>query len=148
MKTKSMQSLTAMSTRDHPATSLRPKLHPGVFVFASVDSLADASQLAAVAVFRESEGVTVVVPEAEALRAGLAIGFRSAWITLEVHSDLHAVGLTAAFSRALADAGIACNVIAAVHHDHLFVPADRGEDALACLRQLDLGAITARQGPG
>ena len=64
------------------------------------------------------------------------MAFRSAWITLRVHSDLAAVGLTAAFARALADAGIACNVVAGVHHDHLFVPADRAGDALAALRAL------------
>lgn len=129
-----------MMTLDQLLASLRPTLHPGVFVFAQVETLSAALQLDAVAVFREVEGVTVVVPEAEALRAGLAIGFRAAWITLQVQSDLQAVGLTAAFSRALADAGISCNVMAAVHHDHVFVPADRGNDALACLQQLQLSA--------
>lgn len=133
--------------RDRVRASPRPRLNPGVFVFATVDRLADALKLDAVAVFRESEGVTVVVPEAEALRAGLAVRFRAAWITLEVHSELHAVGLTAAFSRALADAGISCNVMAAVHHDHLFVPADRGEDALACLCQSEqLADVVERLG--
>ena len=64
------------------------------------------------------------------------MAFRSAWITLAVHSDLAAVGLTAAFARALGDAGVSCNVIAGVHHDHLFVPVDRAADALAALHAL------------
>ena len=132
-----------MLTLDQLLAALQPKLNPGVFVFAQVDKLSDALQLDALAAFRESEGVTVVVPEAQALRAGLAIGFRAAWITLQVPSDLQAVGLTAAFSKALADAGISCNVMAAVHHDHLFVPADRGEDALACLQRLQSGVRRA-----
>jgi hypothetical protein len=85
---------------------------------------------------REAEGLTVVVAEAQALAHGWRVAFRSAWITLSVHSDLAAVGLTAAFARALADAGIACNVVAGVHHDHLFVPVDRAADALAALRAL------------
>src|SRR5262249_61059853 len=99
----------------------------------------DASALGDVrpaATLAEDEGLSVVVPEEEALRHGWTVAFRSAWITLRVHSDLHAVGLTAAFSRALADAGIACNVIAGVHHDHLFVPAGRAADALAALAPL------------
>ena len=49
---------------------------------------------------------------------------------------LNDVGFTAAFARALADAGISCNVVAAVHHDRLFVPVDRGTAAVDVLRRL------------
>ena len=49
-------------------------------------------------------------------------------------SDLEGVGLTAAVSTTLADANISCNVIAATHHDHIFVPEDRCEEAIARLR--------------
>jgi hypothetical protein len=52
-----------------------------------------------------------------------------------VHSSLEAVGLTAAVAGALTAAGISANVVAAFHHDHVFVPADRAEAAMA---QLDL----------
>jgi hypothetical protein len=55
---------------------------------------------------------------------------------LEVHSALEAVGLTAAISNVLKDAGISCNVVAGYTHDHLFVPVDRAQDALAALRTL------------
>ena len=57
-------------------------------------------------------------------------------ITLTVHSALEGVGLTAAVAGALAQAGIACNVVAGYHHDHLFVPWDRREEALAILQRL------------
>jgi uncharacterized protein len=53
-----------------------------------------------------------------------------------VHSDLAAVGLTAAFAGALASEGISCNVIAGFHHDHLFVPWERRADAMAALGRL------------
>jgi hypothetical protein len=46
------------------------------------------------------------------------------------------VGLTAAFAAALAREGISCNVIAGLHHDHLFVPWDRRDDALRALEAL------------
>jgi len=53
-----------------------------------------------------------------------------------VHSALEGVGLTAAVTSALADMGIACNVVAGFHHDHLFVPWQRREEALDALRRL------------
>jgi hypothetical protein len=57
-------------------------------------------------------------------------------ITLTVHSSLAAVGLTAAFSARLAREGIGANVVAAFHHDHIFVPAADAERALAALKAL------------
>ena len=53
------------------------------------------------------------------------------------------VGLTAAVAVALADAGIACNVVAAVHHDHLFVPVESADAALAALRALQPDAAAS-----
>jgi hypothetical protein len=44
--------------------------------------------------------------------------------------------LTTLFSRTLADAGISCNVIAGLGHDHLFVGWDHGPRALALLGAL------------
>jgi hypothetical protein len=55
---------------------------------------------------------------------------------LGVESDLAAVGLLAAVTGALAAAGISGNVVSAIHHDHLFVPVDRGPDAVAVLERL------------
>jgi hypothetical protein len=90
------------------------------------------------ATVREAEGLTVVLPRDDADRAGLPYDGELALITLRVHSALDAVGLTAAVSAALAERDIPCNVIAALHHDHLFVPAARAEAALAALRALAL----------
>jgi hypothetical protein len=83
----------------------------------------------------EDEGLTVVAPLAEMQAAGLQ---SDPWarISLTVHSDLTAVGLTAAFAGALGREGISCNVIAGFHHDHLFVQWDRREGAVAALRRL------------
>ena len=91
----------------------------------------------AVARIEEAEGPTLVVDAGAAREAGAPVELEFAWLTLTVHSSLAAVGLTAAVSRALAAADIACNVIAGYHHDHLLVPVDRADDAIRALRHLD-----------
>ena len=104
------------------------------FVLVSPDN---APQLlgAAIGTFREDEGVTAIVPSELAGELGIE-GPDFARITLMVHSDLEGVGPTAAVSGALADEGIACNMVAAFYHDHAFVPAGEGDEALAVLRAL------------
>jgi uncharacterized protein len=89
------------------------------------------------AVLVEREGYTVVAALETAERHGWVFDFEATWLTLDVHSSLEAVGLTAAFSTVLADRGIACNVLAGYHHDHLLVPvalADAAVEALLTLR--------------
>lgn len=86
---------------------------------------------------REEEGLTLI---AEAREPETGIDPLFARITLRIHSSLDAVGLTAAVSTALAEAGIACNVVAGFHHDHLFVPWTRRDEALRCLQRLSQDA--------
>ena len=88
------------------------------------------------AVLTEDEGTTVVATVDEARRRGWPVGFVAAWVMLDVHSALDAVGLTAALSSALAEEGIAANVLAGYFHDHILVPADRVDDAIECLTRL------------
>ncbi len=119
---------------------MQPVLNPGVYVFAVAGPGADLAALDPLGSFREAEGLTLIVEEARAIAAGLSPRFRAAWITLRVHSDLQAVGFTAAVSSALGAAGISCNIVAAIFHDHLFVPVERGADALDVLVRLQQGA--------
>ena len=127
-----------ISDLDTLIASMEPELQPGVYVFASLPHDAVMSGARIVATFREREGMTVVMEEGAARAAGIEPLFRAAWITLTVHSDLNAVGLTAAFARALGAANISCNVMAAAYHDHIFVPVDdaaRAMDALSDLQR-------------
>ena len=115
---------------------MEPVLNPGTYAYACVPFGTDVSRVDAIATVREAEGLTLVVAEETAQGLGLEVLFRCAWITLHVHSDLQAVGLTAAFSNALGQAGISCNVVAGAFHDHIFVPVERADQAMAALRQL------------
>lgn len=122
--------------RDALLAELDPALDPDIYAFVAVTPGRAPELLgAALGTFREDEGITAIVP------ARLAASEpQFARIVLRVKSELAGIGLTAAVSTALAEAGIACNVVAALHHDHLFVPADRAEDALAVLEQLSAAA--------
>jgi len=112
---------------------IQPDLSGEPYVFAAGEPPAGVSPFA---VIREDEGVTVILTRADADEAGLAYDYVAARITLRVGSALTDVGLTALFSRTLAESGISCNVIAGLAHDHLFVDWDQAARALALLRAL------------
>ena len=116
---------------------MEPVLHPERYGYACLDpARALPGEVVPFAMVAETEGLTVVAPEAQLAAAGLA--FQGGWarISLTVVSDLAAVGLTAAIAGALTQAGISANVIAGYHHDHILVQAERADEALAVLRGL------------
>ena len=114
-------------------SDIQPDLHAEPYVFASGDPPPGVSPFALI---REDEGVTLILTRADADQAGLTYDYVAARITLRVNSALTATGLTALFSRTLADAGISCNVIAGRAHDHLFVDWDQRTQALEKLTRL------------
>lgn len=120
--------------------SMHPVLNPGIYVYTLAPNECDVNALNPIVTVREQEGLTLVLEESVARNAGLEIIFRSAWITLHVHSDLQAVGLTAAFSDALGKANISCNVVAGVFHDHIFVPVEQAQAAMDVLLLLQARA--------
>ncbi len=93
----------------------------------------------ALAVFEEAEGTSFIFAEAAAAEHGFELNQPMAQITLSVHSALDGVGLTAAVAGALADAGIPCNMVAAFHHDHAFVPWGMRDQAMAVLKAVAEG---------
>ncbi|ARF80609.1 ACT domain-containing protein [Kitasatospora aureofaciens] len=114
---------------------MRPQLNPGRYVYCTLPAKVPAGMRPVVTV-AEPEGVTMVVTQEEADALGLRYEYVAAWITLQIHSALEAVGLTAAVAGRLAEEGISCNVVAGFHHDHLFVAADDAERAVRALEEL------------
>lgn len=94
------------------------------------------AELTVAATIAEDEGTTTVLSVTDAARLGVRPEFVAAWLTVEVRSALDAVGLTAAVATALAGENIPCNVLAGYHHDHLLVPIDQAERAVAVLSAL------------
>ncbi|HTN98377.1 MAG TPA: ACT domain-containing protein [Nordella sp.] len=116
--------------------NMTPVLTDGEFVFCTTkDVNADALPLA-LSWFREDEGVTLILARADARSLGFWDTLPMRRIVLEVFSALDGVGLTAAVAGALAAQGIPCNMVAAFHHDHVFVPAALAERAIAVLKDV------------
>ncbi|PWH17825.1 MAG: transporter [Ardenticatenia bacterium] len=117
--------------------TMSPVLHPIPYVFCSVSRDIYAQlPLDPIGTFHEQEGITVIIPQQQAIDNGLPFDTAWAWITLSVHSSLSAVGLLAAVTGRLARVGISVNPVSAYYHDHLFVPWESRWQAMDELRNL------------
>jgi hypothetical protein len=126
--------------------SMEPVLGEGEYVYVTVPEgrIEDHLSRQALGLFREPEGLTLILSHEIAQAAGLASSGPLRLITLNVHSSLEAVGLTAAVSAALTRENISANVVAAFYHDHIFVGAADAERALEAL--VSLSATSGRGG--
>ena len=118
-------------------SSMTPVLKDEEYVFIAVENgrYGDHAELSPLAMFREEEGMTLVIPRTSADDKGLTYDSVFRCITLTIHSSLDAVGLTAAFSGKLAEHGISANVMAGYYHDHIFVPSPDARRALTALAE-------------
>ena len=122
-------------------SGMRPNLNAGDFVFCSISRNSEELYSSiprdrVIMEFKEREGITLILDKNDADKFCLKYDYVAAWLTLEIHSALDAVGLTAAVSSSLAAADISANVVAAYHHDHIFVNAKDGTKALDVLESL------------
>ena len=118
-------------------STMEPQLRPEGLVFLTLPPDRPIPEgLDPVMMFREREGTTLILIEERAQAAGLGGSFRCRMITLNVHSSLEAVGFLAVITARLAAAGMGVNPVSAFHHDHLFVSADRAEEAMAILESV------------
>ncbi|HCN51393.1 MAG TPA: acetyltransferase [Chryseobacterium sp.] len=116
--------------------NLNPALNEGKYVYCTVNDIDTIPMSKILFLFKETESVTIVLKKEDAEALNLDFSYVASWITLEVHSSLSAVGLTAKFSQALSDAGISCNVVAAYFHDHIFVDEKDAAKAIEVLNAL------------
>ena len=118
--------------------NIQPEMSEKEYVFCSVPSVNSdlIYRLNPIGTFKEDEGLTLILEKKTAESESFQFNEIFKKITLQVHSSLAAVGLTAAVSAALADVDISANVIAAYYHDHIFVPIDSAALALKVLQKL------------
>lgn len=115
--------------------NMRPVLNEGNYVFCTINDITQIDLADIVLFFKEQEAITVILEKQTADKLQLEYIFVAVWITLTVHSALEAVGLTAAFSKALTEKNISCNVVAGYFHDHIFVDKKDAEKAMAALNR-------------
>lgn len=137
---------TVAHTAHDMISNMTPEVQPGEFVFVSTRDPAVIAALspAAIGTFQEPEGLSMLVPKGTATIAGENADMPMRCITLSVYSSLEGVGLTAAVATALGHHNIPCNMVAAYHHDHVFVPSDMCDLALDVLTSLQNRALADR----
>ena len=113
--------------------NMEPVLNTGAYIFATVSDSTLIPREITICEFKEKEGTTVILSKENAEALNLSFEFVAAWITLNVHSSLEAVGLTAAFATTLGQHNISCNVLAGYYHDHIFVDIKDKDKAMEVL---------------
>lgn len=118
--------------------SMEPQIREQPMIFCSVDPVLYASlNITPVGMFREQEGITLILDQQQADQAGIPYTDLWACITLTIHSALTAIGFMAAISSKLAAAGLSVNPVSAFYHDHLFVPWHERKRALELLQEFN-----------
>lgn len=120
-------------------SSMKPELLELEYVFITFPDgrYGDGAHLSPIGSFIESEGLTLIIPAESARKNNLKAESLFRCISLKVHSSLEAVGLTAAISKVLALNGVSANVVAGYFHDHVFVPAQDADKAMAALNSIE-----------
>ena len=130
--------MTGIKDKHQILKKINPELSRTEFVFCTFreTTYGDLPHLKPIAFYQEKEGLTLIIPKEKADEYKLHYELCFRRITLSVHSSLDSVGLTAAVSNRLAEAGISTNIIAAYFHDHIFVPSVQADLALNVLLEL------------
>ena len=125
--------------------TMDPVLSDSEVVFCSFQHgrLADKVYLQPIGFFSEKEGIALILERSIAEQHAITFDATFRAITLNVHSSLEAIGLTAAVAGRLALHGISANVVAGYYHDHIFVPANHAKRALQVLRDLQAEGAAA-----
>ena len=113
--------------------NMKPVLNEGEYTFCTVANLNGFELSEIIGSFKEPEGITLIISQSYAQKMELTYTSIMSWITLQVHSSLEAVGLTATFSKILAEHNISCNVVAGYYHDHIFVMKADADKAMQLL---------------
>ncbi len=106
------------------------------YSFASVPDDSLISRDKVLATFQENGRLAVIAPKEFLDSKEIENEGPYAKLTIDVHTSLELVGLTAVMATKLAKNGISANVVAAFYHDHVFVQYDLRKKAIELLESL------------
>ena len=140
-----------MAKQDDLKTLLRtlaPALDEGKYCMGTFDEaqiMGIAGYLKYIAgIFREKEGITAIFSDEAKTELSLYTATKIegpfALLTLGVISPLLSVGLLAKVTETLAREKIPANAFSAYYHDHILVPYEQRDAALAALKKLQKSA--------
>ena len=106
--------------------------------FAKIDGMDVPRDEAVLGTFKEKEGLTIIATKEYLQENNIQSEGSYAKLTVEVHTSLELVGLTAVLATKLAENQISANVVAAYFHDHIFVQFGFRQKAIAVLESLKI----------
>ena len=86
--------------------------------------------------FKENEGLTIIASKAYFEAKNIKFEGPYAKLTIEVHTSLELVGLTAVLAKKLAENQISANVVAGYYHDYIFVQYGICQKAIEAINNL------------
>jgi len=104
--------------------------------FTSLEDTSKVSRDELLATFQEDGRLAIIAPVAYLQSQGVDYEGPFARLTIDLHTSLELVGLTAVIATKLAEHGVSANVVAAFYHDHVFVQHDLREKAIDLLISL------------
>jgi len=104
--------------------------------FASIPDDSGISRNKVLATFQENGRLAVIAPKECLDDKEIGNEGPYAKLTIDVHTSLELVGLTAVMATKLAKNGISANVVAAFYHDHVFVQYNLRQKAIELLESL------------
>lgn len=104
--------------------------------FASISDESLISRDKVLATFHENDRLAIIAPKDYLDTKRIENEGPYAKLTIDVHTSLELVGLTAVMATKLAENGISANVVAAFYHDHVFVQYELREKAATLLESL------------
>lgn len=117
--------------------TLTTTLHDTTFVFATVPDASNLPPFSEIQLlFKETEGITIIVSQQYAEAQKIDFFFPCKMITLNVTSSLEAVGFMAVVATRLAERKMGVNPVSGFYHDQCFVPLGREHEAVEVLGQL------------